>query len=163
MSISSIETFVVDLSTVADPDPLPVRTYEATVTEISINLSKNSGKPTLKALYFISPDQYPVDFDADNAPDGVTMANYSSANCGTPPEAKQPTKLGLARYRRLFETHGLPIPRLALDPREDLGGAWAPTADTLSVFIGSRVLVSVVHEAYEGRMQAKIGSVAPID
>ena len=163
MSISSIETFVVDLSTVADPDPLPVRTYEATVTEISINLSKSSGRPTIKMLYYISPDQYPVDFDVDNAPDGVTMPSYAGANCGTPPEAKQPTRLGLARYRQLFERHGLPIPQLALDPREDLGGAWAPTQDSLSVFIGARVLVTVVHEPYEGRMQAKIGVVAPID
>lgn len=158
-----IEEFVSDLATVADPDPLPARKYEAVVTEISIGLSKSSGKPTAKISYMIAPDQYPIDFDPENAPDGVTMTSYRGVNCGTYPTATQPTRLGLARYRQMFDAHSIPAPRVTLRPHDDLGGAWALDMDVLGQFVGTRVLVDVVHEPYQGRMSARINSVSPLD
>lgn len=163
MSIGSIEEYTVDLSSVPDPDPLPVREYEATVRAIEVYLSKTSGNPTVKISYFVAPDQYPVDYDADNAPDGVTLNSFGSVNCGALPSARQPTKLGLAKLRRLFESHGIKAPRLALRPQDALGGSWGVDESDLSMFVGCRVGVSVVHEMYEGQPVAKIKDVKPLD
>ena len=121
MSIAEITEFTVDLSEVPDPLPLPVRKYPATVFDASLYLSKN-GKPTIKVGYFISPEAYPIEFDAENAPEGVKMNSYFGVNCGLPPS--QPTKVGLARYRQMFENHGVAMRSVTLRPCDGLGGAW---------------------------------------
>ena len=162
MSIGSIEEFVIDLSTVADPDPLPVRTYEGMVQEISVYLSASKGAPTTKISYFIAPDQYPVDFDAENAPDGIKLTAYGSLDCGTPPANPQPTRLGLSRVRKLYEHHGLETGSITMRPQEELGGAWGLDASDLSAFVGTRVLISVVHEVFEGQNRAKVGQINPL-
>ena len=157
MSIAEITEFTVDLSAVPDPLPLPVRKYPATVFEAALYLSK-SGKPTIKVAYFIAPDAYPIEFDADNAPEGTKMNSYFGVNCGNPPS--QPTKVGLARYRQMFEQHGVPMRSVTLRPRDDLAGAWGLAEDVINTLVGSRVNVAVVHEVFEGRDIAKIGSIS---
>ena len=157
MSIAEITEFTVDLSEVPDPLPLPVRKYPATVFEASLSLSKK-GSPMIKVAYFIAPDAYPIEFDAENAPEGTKLSSYFVVNCGNPPS--QPTKVGLARYRQLFEHHGVPMRSVTLRPRDDLAGAWGLAEDVINTLVGSRVHVTVVHEAFEGRDQAKIGSIS---
>ena len=157
MSIAEITEFTVDLSEVPDPLPLPVRTYPATVFEAVLYTSK-SGKPTIKVAYFIAPDAYPIEFDSDNAPEGTKLNSYFGVNCGNPPA--QPTKVGLARYRQVFEHHGVPMRSVTLRPRDDLAGAWGLAEDVINTLVGSRVNVAVVHETFEGRDIAKIGSIS---
>lgn len=163
LPIVDTEEYTIDLSTVPDPEPLPKgMEFLASVSDPEIYVSENSGKVVFKATYTINPSQFPPDFDADNAPeDGVKLMSYASVDCGSPPQ--QPTRLGLSRYRKLYENHGLEAPKnFRLVPMDYLAGAWGLPEEDLADFATPIVKVLIDHDkGDDGVIRARIKRVSP--
>ncbi len=62
-----------DLSTIERPPLLPKGEYEATIKSVAPKVSQRN---TLYAdvMFTIAPSMYPVDYDVENAPDGLDLA-----------------------------------------------------------------------------------------
>ena len=69
----SIRHFSVDISTVEAPDPLPAGDYPATIQRAAVRESK-AGNEYVSVMFHIRPEDYPVDYEVENAPDGTQLS-----------------------------------------------------------------------------------------
>lgn len=134
---ATIIDYSTDVGSQDAPNPLPTGEYTGTVTAAVAKVSTTSGKPNAMFTYSITPEQYPVDY-SDGNPDGETMSLYVS----------------LA---------DLPRPRFKMKKHCEAHGVVASKQIDLNAFIGQEAKLTIVHEAYEGVMQAKIKRVSAID
>lgn len=135
--LPSIIEYSKPLSEQEQPKPLPARDYRMLVRASEMHKSKTSGKNSLKLTFFISPDQYPVDYATDGNPDGTTLDLYRSS---------EDTPMARWMMRGTCETLGVPTSS-RIEPGE---------------FVGRECLGTVEHEQYEDRMQARLKSIRPL-
>lgn len=151
---------VVDVSDIPAPVALPKGAYLGTVSSIEMKLNK-SANVMVAVQYTIGVDQYPVDYDVENAPDGVKLTNFVTLNFGMPGVDKQPSRIASQRYREMLKMHGMShTPTVTADAQ--LGGKWAPSEAVMQEMIGRQVKLEVIHEVYEGEERAKIYKVASV-
>lgn len=70
--VTSIVEFSTDISEAEQPEPLPAGEYPFTIREAEVKVSQ-AGKRYCAVSCYISPDDYPADYPAENAPDGKTL------------------------------------------------------------------------------------------
>lgn len=128
--VPSIVEFSSDVSSAEQPPALPVGNYKAIIRGATKKLSQSS-KYYAETLFFINPDQYPVDFTA-GSPDGMTIA-----------------------YRRLSLED---TPNGRFQVRQFCQAIGAPMAKQIDLndWINREAVVEVIHETYEGVTRAAI-------
>lgn len=120
-----------DISQQEAPRPLPVGTYRGVIRNVQANPGKKDPSTfNAEVTFYISPDQYPVDFN-EGDPEGTTLRYYVSL-------ANKPQ----ARY-------GL---------KQFLQAVQAPMGREIDItsWLGLEAMVKVEHEEYEGRMLARV-------
>lgn len=127
-----------DISNAEAPEPLPDRAYTATIKAVERKVSATSGKPYLAVQFFIARDDYPADYDADNAPEGTVLV----FNRVSPEDNAQ----ARFRMRRFCEAIG------------------APTGRRISIgeWVGLQARVTLKAEEYEGVRRATITKVEAV-
>jgi len=104
-------------STLADaeqPKELPAGLYEGEVIDVQIGTSQK-GNDYFGIQVHIPTSEYPKDFDADNAPDGMTMFY----NMVTVP--KRGDQRAMFRLKMLYQALGLDLNTTSIDPNEWMG------------------------------------------
>ncbi len=136
--IPSIMEYSEDIAGAEAPPALPVRDYEATIRKAEVRIGQASGNRYVAVHFHIPTEDYPADFDTENAPDGTTII-----------------------YRRVpFEDNAQSRFRM----RQFCEAIEAPMSRSVDVndWIGLSGKVSVVHERYEGVERATIIRVSQI-
>lgn len=133
--LSTIIDFGEDITDAEAPPPLPAGRYTATIREAKPKVSANSGNKYADIAMHIAPDQFPVDFPAENNPDGVTLY-----------------------FRRLLLE---PTPSARFRMRKFCEAIGAPTAKQLDLndWVGLTCEVEVSNSQYEGLPRAEINRV----
>ena len=131
----SVLTFSTSIAEQEAPQPLPVGEYDATIDKAEAGTSRSSGNPMLILTFRVAPEDYPPDYEAENAPDGTPLTLYITA-----------TDDARSRYRmrKICEALGVAA-TTEVDPNE---------------FMGLTGKITVEHEEYEGEMRARLKSVA---
>jgi len=119
-----------DLAGAVAPEVLPEREYIATVIDAKRTESKSSGKPQIVIKYRIDPEQYPVDFPVEHAPDGVEVSYYSP-DVGNNVHGRYNMKL-------IVQSHGLPL----------------SSRVTAQDFVGKRVTLGVIQRTNDQGMKS---------
>ena len=123
--------FQQDLNEQEAPQPLPVGTYRGQIKAVNATPSKKDpGIYNAVVEFFISADQYPVDY-TEGDPDGTKLRYYVSL-ANTPI-----ARFGLKNFLLSIQA---PIGREV----------------DLTTWLGLDAMLKIEHEAYEGRMMAKI-------
>jgi len=122
--ISSIVEFSVNLKDAEQPDPLPIREYTAAIRGAEVRLSQR-GTKYADVAFFVSPDQYPVDY-TDGNPDG-TVLHYRRVSLEDNPQSRYAA-------RRFCEAIGAPLGK-KVDVTE---------------WVGLEATIETGHETYEG-------------
>lgn len=125
----SIIEYSEDLANAEAPAPLPAGTYAGEIVKAEPKTSQN-GNPYVAITVTIPPEQYPVDFDAASAPDGVILT-YNRLSTADNPSARY-------RMRKFLESVGL-VPGRSVD---------------LNDLLGCAVSVEVEQQTYEGELRA---------
>lgn len=135
---TSILSFSEDITNAEAPEPLPIGDYTAEIREASGKLSSR-GNTYASVVFYIPIDQYPVDYDAALAPDGVTL-----------------------RYNRLVIED---TPQGRFNVRRFCEAIQAPTSTQIDLndWVGLTGRVTVDHEEYEGVVRAVIKKVSLVD
>lgn len=136
--IPSVMEFSEDVSNAEAPPPLPLGEYEATIRRTEVKVAQSSGNRYVAVSFHIPPEDYPADFDIENAPDGTTVI-----------------------YRRVpFEDSAQARFRM----RQFCEAIEAPMSRSIDVndWIGLTAKVSITHEKYEGIPRAVITRVSAI-
>lgn len=68
----SIVSFSEDVSDAERPEPLPAGRYTAEIRGAEMKLSRNNTRYAA-ITFFVPPEEYPANYDADEAPDGTTL------------------------------------------------------------------------------------------
>lgn len=134
--LPSVYEYSTNISDAKPPQPLPTGEYRATVRSIEGAISKNSGKPMAVITYFVSPDQYPADYQ-DGNPEGTTSNFYMSL---------EETPRNIWQLRQMCEMHGVVASKRL----------------NLTEFMGQDVIVNVTHEEYQGLPQARFRPVRSV-
>lgn len=71
--VGSILDFSENISDAEAPEPLPDREYPATIQKAEMKTSDRTGSRYIAVTFKINVDDYPADYDANNAPDGTTL------------------------------------------------------------------------------------------
>ena len=131
--LPSVVEFSEDIADAPEPKPLPLGEYTAQIRGAAVKLSQRSTKYAA-VDFFISPDQYPVDF-TDGNPDGLVIT-YRRVPMEDNPQARY-------NLRRFCEAIGSPM---------------AKQID-VNMWVGATAKVKIAHEKYEGITRAVIEAV----
>lgn len=131
----SILTFSEDISTAEAPDPLPVGDYPATIHSIEVKTSANSGNRYLDAVMRVAPDDFPVDFPLENAPDGA-LIHYRRVVVEDTPRARHNVRLFC-----------------------EACGVAASKSINVNEFLGADITISIAHDEYNGVVREDIREV----
>lgn len=110
--MQTILEFSEDISEAEAPLPLPAGEYEASIQSAAVRVSQN-GNPYIQIGLLINPDQYPVDYPVEEAPEG-TILYYNRTPAADDKRARY-------RIRKLCESIGAPVPSKHLDLNEWIG------------------------------------------
>jgi len=138
--LPSIVEFSEDISEAEAPPPLPISDYEADIRSAVQKISTTSGNRYAEIGFHIDVDQFPADYDVENAPDGKLIM-YRRLTLTD-------DRAGRYRVRMFCETIGAEPPSTKLD---------------LAGWVGLRAKVSVDHSEYEGVTREEIAKVSAID
>jgi hypothetical protein len=130
----------VDVAEAPAPELLPAGEYVAEVRAAEPRVSSN-GNAYVAVQFYLSPEEYPVDFDVAEAPDG-TILTYNRVPWPTNGSAD---KRGVYRLRKFMEAIGAPFEGSRVD---------------LDKWIGCRAVIKVKHETYEGEARAVCAGVS---
>lgn len=131
----------IDLSTVEKPEPLPVGTYRGVISEAVKATSATSGNDYLRQIIVVPPDEYPADYDVQNAPDGVKLRYFSI------PLSVAGNRRAAYRLRSFLEKFGIPLTS-SLD---------------LSALVGKEVSVTIKHVAGFNDPESLVEEVEAVD
>lgn len=130
----TILQFSEDIASAEKPPLLPANEYDAEIRGAEVKESAKGNKYVAVTLV-ISPDNYPVDFDPANAPDGKTLSyNRLSA------EDDMRSRYNMRKFCTAI-------------------GATMSKEIDLSDWIGLTAKVSVKHTEFEGESREEIGKV----
>ena len=136
--IPSVMEFSEDIAGAEAPPVLPTAEYEATIRKTEVKIGQASGNRYVAVHFHIAVEDYPADYDVDNAPDGTTII-----------------------YRRVpFEDNAQARFRMRVFC-EAIEAAMSRNID-VNDWIGLSSKVSIVHERYEGADRAAINRVSQI-
>ena len=99
--VMSIVEYSEDISDAEQPEPLPMGDYPITIRSAEAKESVNTGKKYAAVGCYVSPDDYPADYPAENAPDGKTII-YRRVSLEDTPQ-------GRFGMRRFCEAIGAPM------------------------------------------------------
>lgn len=137
-SSENILSYGEDISNAEAPPPLPDGEYEAEIRNATTKVS-SSGNTMVPVTVSISPDHYPADYPVEFAPDGVTLTSYRLIY--------EDSARGRYRMRKFCDSIGA-VTGKHINPTD---------------WIGSKVLVTVGHEEYEGEQRNNIQKFSPLD
>jgi len=129
--MSSIIEFDADISQQEAPEPLPVGTYSAQITEVESKVSQ-SGNKYAAVSFYVSVDDFPADYPVENNPDGVRLV-YRRASL-------MDTNQGRYGLRKFCESIGAPM----------------STRIDLNDWVGLEATVEVDHDEWNGDIRANI-------
>jgi hypothetical protein len=141
--VGGIVTFSSDIMEAEAPLPLPEGTYAAEIRDVKVVKRKSSGKKGIDVFVHVAPEDYPPDFDVEEAPEGVTLV-YRRINLDN-------TKTGHFRLRRLIETIGAPPVRQTLSD------------DDLRKWKGLNVKAVIKHDTWEDVTRPTVERLLPVD
>ena len=122
-------------------EPLPDGPYPAELQDIEIRYSEKQPSGYLYCKLRVQPDDFPADYDAGNAPDGLDLI-----------------------YARVTIPDG--ANRRAVKPFKDfvraLGGDPAGTDFDFDSFVGSRVSILVKRQEYQGSVVNNIETLSAL-
>lgn len=70
----SILSYAEDINDAEAPEPLPEGDYPATIEKVERKTSTNTGNDYISVTFSISTDDYPADYDVNNAPEGKKIS-----------------------------------------------------------------------------------------
>lgn len=132
--IASIIEFSEDISTAEDPDPLPEGDYPSEIVTAVVQTSKTKGTRYAQVMFRINEEDYPADFDAENAP-GHKQVRFMIG--------LEDNLAARARLRKFLEAIGAPMSK-----RIDV-----------NTWIGLPATVSLRHDTYEGVTREQVSRV----
>jgi hypothetical protein len=132
--LPSVVSFSTDIAKAEAPPPLPKKTYKATIQEAHVRLSQKGSKYA-EIHFFISPDQFPADYDASASPDGKKLI-----------------------FRRLGLEDN-PIARYNLRKFCEAVGAPATKQIDVMDWVGRDADIEVDHSVYEGVTREEVKKV----
>ena len=132
-NLPSIVEFSDDIGDAEAPTPLPTGIYEASIRAVEQKESQRATKYAAVS-FFISPEQYPVDF-TDGNPEGMTLV-YRRVSLEDNPNSRY-------NLKRFLTAIGAPLGK-----RIDL-----------SEWIGCVANVEITHDSYEGVVRAQIAKI----
>lgn len=135
-ALPSVIEFSEDIADAEQPEPLPKSDYLAEIRGVEVKTSNSKGTKYAAVSFYISPEQYPADFDVNNAPDGKTLV-YRRVSLEDTAQAR-------FNLRRFLEAIGAPMSK-TIDVNE---------------WVGLSGRVTIDHEEYEGVMREQIVKVA---
>ncbi len=131
----SILTYSEDIATAEAPDPLPVGDYPASIHSIVVATS-GAGNRYLDSVMRVAPDDFPVDFPLENAPDGA-LIHYRRVSAEDNPRARH--------NMRIFC---------------EATGVAASKNINVNEFLGAEVTISIRHDEYNGIVREDIHAVS---
>ncbi len=135
-ALPSIITFSEDNAEAEAPVPLPVGDYPADIRKVEQKES-GAGNKYAAVSFYVSPEDYPADYDASNAPDG-TVIIYRRVPLEDNPQSRW-------RMRKFLTAIGA-VPSRNID---------------LNDWIGLTASVGVGRDTWEGEPRATIERVNP--
>lgn len=165
-TITSVDEYVVDINDIEDVEPLPKQKYVAEIKDVQVRRveNRNDGSVLTKVSvsYHIPTQQFPPNYDVENAPDGMklyTPFNGTTVDCG---EGSQPSRRGAAQWKKFLKSHGHDG-AVRFVRRDDLDGHWSVDQSVLDMLIGRLVEVLIDHNKYEGEIRTQISSISRLD
>lgn len=137
--LGSVFEIGVDIAEADAPELLPVGEYLAEVRSAEAKISQ-SGNKYISVAFYVSPEEFPPDYEIINAPDGKTL----SWNRVPLPEDGTRDKKAVYRLRKFMESIGAPFEGGTLD---------------LAKWVGLKARIKLVHESYEGETRETVRSV----
>lgn len=116
------------------PEPLPEREYVASIEAASRETSQTKGTKYAAVTFHVAEEDYPADFDTNNAPGGKKIRHIVGLADDAPSRH---------RLRKFCEAIGAPMSK-----RIDL-----------SQWVGLQAKITVKHDTYEGVKREKISKV----
>lgn len=116
------------------PEPLPEREYVATISKATIETSATKGTKYFAPVFHINEEDYPADFDVNNAPGGKDIRHIIGAADDAPSRH---------RLRKFCEAIGAPMSK-RIRPAE---------------WVGLQAKITIKHDTYEGVKREKISKV----
>lgn len=128
----------VDIANAEAPELLPIGDYAAEVRAAEPKVS-STGNNYVAVQFYISPEEYPADYDVGEAPDG-TILTYNRV----PWPISGNDKRGVYRLRKFMES---------------LGAPFEGSKVSLDKWVGRRAIIKIKHETYEGETRATCAGV----
>lgn len=132
----SIVEYSENIADAEAPEPLPEREYVATITKATVETSANKGTKYYQPVFRINEEDYPADFDVNNAPGGKEIRHIVGATDDGPSRH---------RLRKFCEAIGAPMSK-RIRPSE---------------WVGLTAKITIKHDTYEGVKREKISKVQP--
>lgn len=132
--LMSIVEFSEDITNAEEPDPLPEGEYPAQIIAAEVKISQTKGTKYAQVQFRVAEDDYPADYDAQNAPGGKTLRFIVGM---------EDNVAARARVRKFSEAIGAPMSR-----RIDV-----------TQWVGLAGIVSVKHDTYEGVLREQVSRV----
>jgi hypothetical protein len=137
--LPSILDLGIDIADAPAPEIIPAGDYTAEIRAASPKQSA-AGNHYVAVQFYISPDEYPADFDQAEAPDGTIL----TFNRVPWPQSKD-DKRGIYRLRKFMESIGAPFAGSKVD---------------LDKWVGLKAIVSIKHGTYEGEVRPELTKVS---
>lgn len=129
--MDSIIEFSENIADAEAPEPLPEREYVASIEAASREKSPTKGTIYASVTFHINEEDYPADYDTNNAPGGKKIRHIVGLTDDAPSRH---------RLRKFSEAIGAPMAK-----RIDL-----------SQWVGLQAKVTIKHDTYEGVKREKI-------
>lgn len=137
--LPSILDLGVDIADAPAPEILPAGDYTAEIRAATPKMSA-AGNHYVAAQFYISPEEFPADYDIAESPDGVILT-YNRVPW---PQDKN-DKRGIYRLRKFMEAVGAPFQGSKVD---------------LDKWVGLKAVITVKHGTYEGDMRPELTKVS---
>ncbi len=124
-----------------DFELLPKGNYKGTCTLAEKRVSDN-GNEYYYTNWVIAPEDYPDDYDAENAPEGTTLI-YSRVQV-----AKSNDRRSITAVKRLMRAMGLELKTKVIDP---------------DLWVGRSARLVISHETYNGERNARIQRIESLE
>lgn len=145
-ALPSVIDLGANLEDVTAPPPLPPGQYPAVIVSVTPTVSQTSGNIYGKTVFRIDPQDYPVDYSPDNAPNGKSLTYNRMV---IDPKVLRTNKRVLYALRQWYEALGLPL---------------AVTSISTSDWVGCRVMLSISNRENRnsGLMEEEIDRVSAL-
>lgn len=110
MADDTIVTLDMNLADYEDFEPLPEGSYPVKVTQAEMRTKEETGNDYYYVVLQIHPDDYPADYDVENAPDGTNLT-YARLQRPSPKNRRSITAI-----KKWFEAIGMSTKTTEINP-----------------------------------------------